>query len=140
MAKDHRVRLPAADGISDDFQVCLAQQKQTVRKMPDAFCPQFNLLQRLLSGRPEQASGSIVACSMEGTRPILLEIQALACYKPHRISHRPYSAQADSLHLSNLLPADLRQNYRSKPQLFRDITTCLMRRKYKENMWKTYKY
>ena len=33
----------------------------------------------MLDGRPENASGSIVACSMEGTRPILLEIQALVC-------------------------------------------------------------
>ena len=31
----------------------------------------------MLSGKPEDATGSIVACSMEGTRPILLEIQAL---------------------------------------------------------------
>ena len=31
----------------------------------------------LLNGRPENASGSVVACSMEGTRPILVEIQAL---------------------------------------------------------------
>ncbi|MEE3481099.1 MAG: DNA repair protein RadA [Lachnospiraceae bacterium] len=31
----------------------------------------------MLSGRPEGASGSVVACSMEGTRPILIEIQAL---------------------------------------------------------------
>lgn len=33
----------------------------------------------MLNGRPEHASGSVVACSMEGTRPILLEIQALVC-------------------------------------------------------------
>jgi DNA repair protein RadA/Sms len=33
----------------------------------------------LLNGRPENASGSVVTCAMEGTRPILLEIQALAC-------------------------------------------------------------
>jgi len=33
----------------------------------------------LLSGRPHQASGSVVSCSMEGTRPILTEIQALVC-------------------------------------------------------------
>lgn len=33
----------------------------------------------MLNGRPEGASGSIVACSMEGTRPILMEIQALVC-------------------------------------------------------------
>ena len=33
----------------------------------------------MLSGKPEGASGSVVACSMEGTRPILLEVQALVC-------------------------------------------------------------
>lgn len=33
----------------------------------------------MLSGRPEHASGSVVACAMEGTRPILMEIQALVC-------------------------------------------------------------
>ena len=33
----------------------------------------------MLNGRPEDASGSVVACSMEGTRPILMEIQALIC-------------------------------------------------------------
>ena len=34
----------------------------------------------MLSGKPVGASGSVVACSMEGTRPILLEIQALICH------------------------------------------------------------
>ena len=33
----------------------------------------------MLSGKPEGASGSVTACSMEGTRPMLLEIQALVC-------------------------------------------------------------
>lgn len=33
----------------------------------------------MLSGRPENASGSVVACALEGTRPILMEIQALVC-------------------------------------------------------------
>ena len=33
----------------------------------------------MLSGKPENVSGSVVACSMEGTRPILLEIQAPVC-------------------------------------------------------------
>ena len=33
----------------------------------------------MLNGRPEGASGSVVACAMEGTRPLLLEIQALIC-------------------------------------------------------------
>ena len=31
----------------------------------------------MLEGRPVGASGAVVACSMEGTRPILLEVQAL---------------------------------------------------------------
>ena len=31
----------------------------------------------LLSGRPEDASGAVAACSLEGSRPILLEVQAL---------------------------------------------------------------
>ena len=33
----------------------------------------------MLAGRPQNSSGSIVACSIEGTRPILIEIQALVC-------------------------------------------------------------
>lgn len=33
----------------------------------------------MLSGKPENASGSVVACAMEGTRPVLMEIQALVC-------------------------------------------------------------
>ena len=33
----------------------------------------------MLSGKPQGASGSIVSCSMEGTRPILVEVQALVC-------------------------------------------------------------
>ena len=44
----------------------------------------------MLSGKPEGESGSVVVCSMEGTRPILLEIQALVCHSffnnPRRIS------------------------------------------------------
>ena len=31
----------------------------------------------MLDGRPSGASGSVVVCSMEGTRPILIEVQAL---------------------------------------------------------------
>ena len=34
----------------------------------------------MLSGKPIGASGSVVACSVEGTRPILLEVQALVCH------------------------------------------------------------
>ncbi len=33
----------------------------------------------MLSGKPAGASGSVVVCAIEGTRPILIEIQALVC-------------------------------------------------------------
>jgi len=34
----------------------------------------------MLAGRPLDASGSVVTCSMEGTRPMLTEVQALVAY------------------------------------------------------------
>jgi len=42
----------------------------------------------MLEGRPENASGSVVACSMEGTRPLLIEIQALVCHSNFGIPRR----------------------------------------------------
>ncbi|SDB07735.1 DNA repair protein RadA [Eubacterium oxidoreducens] len=33
----------------------------------------------MLCGKPTNVTGSVVACAMEGTRPVLLEIQALVC-------------------------------------------------------------
>jgi DNA repair protein RadA/Sms len=42
----------------------------------------------MLEGRPESASGSVVACSMEGTRPLLIEIQALVCHSNFGIPRR----------------------------------------------------
>ena len=39
----------------------------------------LNPSEYMLEGKPEEASGSIVACSVEGTRPILVEVQALVC-------------------------------------------------------------
>lgn len=36
-----------------------------------------NPSEMLLSGRPENSPGTCVACVMEGTRPILAEVQAL---------------------------------------------------------------
>ncbi len=42
----------------------------------------------MLEGRPQNASGSVVACSMEGTRPLLLEIQALVCQSNFGIPRR----------------------------------------------------
>jgi len=42
-------------------------------------CEVTNPSEFMLDGRPIDASGSIVTCSVEGTRPILLEVQALVC-------------------------------------------------------------
>lgn len=42
----------------------------------------------MLDGRPENATGSIVTCSMEGTRPILVEIQALVSKTAFEIPRR----------------------------------------------------
>lgn len=42
----------------------------------------------MLSGKPKEASGSVVACSMEGTRPMLIEIQALVCHSNFGIPRR----------------------------------------------------
>ncbi|MGN0369951.1 MAG: DNA repair protein RadA [Butyrivibrio sp.] len=40
----------------------------------------LNPSEYMLSGRPKGEPGSVVACLMEGTRPILVEIQALVCH------------------------------------------------------------
>lgn len=42
----------------------------------------------MLSGKPAGASGSVVVCSVEGTRPILIEIQALVCHTNFGIPRR----------------------------------------------------
>lgn len=59
----------------------------------------------LLDGRPQDASGSIVACSMEGTRPILIEIQALVCNTNFGIPRR--TAAGTDFNRVNLLMAVL---------------------------------
>ena len=59
----------------------------------------------LLNGRPEDASGSVVACSMEGTRPILVEIQALVCQSTFGIPRR--TAVGTDFNRVNLLMAVL---------------------------------
>lgn len=42
----------------------------------------------MLSGRPKNASGSVVTCSVEGTRPLLMEIQGLVCHSNFGIPRR----------------------------------------------------
>ncbi len=59
----------------------------------------------MLSGKPEGASGSVVACSMEGTRPILIEIQALVCHSNFGMPRR--TAAGTDFNRVNLLMAVL---------------------------------
>ena len=59
----------------------------------------------MLGGKPEGASGSVVACSMEGTRPILLEVQALVCHSNFGIPRR--TAAGTDFNRVNLLMAVL---------------------------------
>ena len=59
----------------------------------------------MLAGRPMDASGSVVVCAMEGTRPVLLEIQALVCRTSFGIPRR--QATGTDLNRVNLLMAVL---------------------------------
>ncbi|MBQ4559528.1 MAG: DNA repair protein RadA [Tyzzerella sp.] len=59
----------------------------------------------MLNGKPEHASGSVVACSMEGTRPILIEIQALVCNSNFGVPRR--TAAGTDYNRVNLLMAVL---------------------------------
>ena len=47
-----------------------------------------NASEYMLNGRPENASGSVVAATCEGTRPLLVEIQALVCHSNFGIPRR----------------------------------------------------
>ena len=47
-----------------------------------------NPSQMLLDGRPEGASGTCVACVMEGTRPVLAEVQALVSKTSFNVPRR----------------------------------------------------
>ena len=59
----------------------------------------------MLSGRPEDAKGSVTVCAMEGTRPILIEIQALVCQTNFGIPRR--QATGTDYNRVNLLMAVL---------------------------------
>ena len=65
----------------------------------------LNASEYMLSGRPENASGSVVACTMEGTRPLLIEIQALVCHSNFGIPRR--QATGTDFNRVNLLMAVL---------------------------------
>lgn len=48
----------------------------------------LNPSEYMLSGRPIGAAGSVVTCSIEGTRPILAEVQSLVSYTTFNIPRR----------------------------------------------------
>ena len=70
----------------------------------------------MLDGRPEGASGSVVACAMEGTRPLLLEIQALVCRTNFGIPRR--QSTGTDFNRVNLLLAVLEKRCRV------ELSTC----------------
>ena len=57
----------------------------------------------MLTGRAMDASGSVVTCAMEGTRPVMLELQALVCKSNFGIPRR--QATGMDLNRVNLLMA-----------------------------------
>lgn len=68
-------------------------------------CEVRNPSEYMLNGRAEHASGSVVTCTMEGTRPLLVEIQALVCQTNFGIPRR--QATGTDLNRVNLLMAVL---------------------------------
>ena len=64
----------------------------------------------MLEGRPKGESGSIVACSMEGSRPIMIEIQALVCRSNFGFPRR--TANGTDYNRVNLLVAVLEKRGR----------------------------
>ncbi len=59
----------------------------------------------MLEGKPENATGSVVTCSIEGTRPILIEIQALVSHTNFNFPRR--QANGTDYNKVNLLMAVL---------------------------------
>ncbi|MBR2189271.1 MAG: DNA repair protein RadA [Eubacterium sp.] len=64
----------------------------------------------MLEGRAVNASGSVVSCSMEGSRPIMLEVQALACHSNFGFPRR--TANGTDFNRVNLLVAVLERRAR----------------------------
>ena len=75
-----------------------------------------NPSQMLLEGRPEAASGTCVACGMEGTRPILAEVQALVSKTSFNVPKR--TADGFDFNRSALLLAVLEKRAGLKLSLF----------------------
>ena len=84
-------------GSTNEIGVCEMRQ--------DGLTEVENPSEYMLSGKPEGASGSVVACSMEGTRPMLVEVQALVCHSNFGIPRR--TAAGTDFNRVNLLMAVL---------------------------------
>ena len=69
----------------------------------------------MLEGRPQDASGAVVSCSMEGTRPILLEVQALVAETNFGMPRR--TAAGTDYNRVNLLMAVLEKRCRYEMSL-----------------------
>lgn len=76
----------------------------------EGLCEVKNPSEFMLSGRPEEASGAVVACLIEGTRPILLEVQALVTESYFGTGRR--SAAGTDYNRVNLLIAVLEKRCR----------------------------
>lgn len=59
----------------------------------------------MMQGRPENEAGSVVVCTMEGTRPFLIEVQALVCQTTFPVPRR--TAVGTDYNRVNLLMAVL---------------------------------
>ena len=75
-----------------------------------------NPSQMLLEGRPEGASGTCVACVMEGTRPVLAEVQALVSKTTFNVPRR--TADGFDFNRAALLLAVAEKRGGMKPSLF----------------------
>lgn len=64
----------------------------------------------MISGKPQGASGSVVTCCMEGTRPMLMEVQALVCDTNFQIPRR--QATGCDFNRMNLLIAVIEKRIR----------------------------
>lgn len=64
----------------------------------------------MISGKPEGANGSVVTCCMEGTRPMLMEVQALVCDTNFQIPRR--QATGCDFNRMNLLIAVIEKRIR----------------------------
>ncbi len=71
----------------------------------NGLCEVQNPSEYMLNGRPVNAGGSVVTCSMEGTRPLLVEIQSLVCHSNFGIPRR--QATGTDFNRLNLLLAVL---------------------------------